>query len=192
MAYDYRPNAARAATTDPTIAAHRPRPKFETPSWTPVVPAISVAAVIEEFIDEAEAGRALDRYRPTALRNLSSTLRNEVAVEFGEMGIDEVGRGDVQALVDALDESGAAPSHTRSVANAVRALYAHAIEQGYVARNPADELILPRDGGDPERDRERDDYQPIALLPERILSLVLRIVVVLFVLFALVTIAGSA
>ncbi len=36
------------------------------------------------------------------------------------------------------------------------------------------------------------DYQPIALLPERILSLVLRIVVVIFILFALVTIVGSA
>jgi hypothetical protein len=42
-----------------------------------------------------------------------------------------------------------------------------------------------------DRDRAGDDYQPIALLPERILSLVLRIVVVVFVLFALVTIAGS-
>lgn len=36
------------------------------------------------------------------------------------------------------------------------------------------------------------DYQPIALLPERILSLALRIVVVIFILFALVTITGSA
>lgn len=39
--------------------------------------------------------------------------------------------------------------------------------------------------------RSGSDYQPIALLPERILSLVLRIVVVIFILFALVTIAGS-
>jgi len=46
-------------------------------------------------------------------------------------------------------------------------------------------------GRPPRPDRGRDDYQPIALLPERILSLVLRIVVVVFILFALVTIAGS-
>jgi hypothetical protein len=43
----------------------------------------------------------------------------------------------------------------------------------------------------PRSDRAPDEYQPIALLPERILSLVLRIVVVVFILFALVTIAGS-
>jgi hypothetical protein len=45
-----------------------------------------------------------------------------------------------------------------------------------------------------QRRRERyegGDFQPIALLPERILSLVLRIVVVIFILFALVTIAES-
>jgi hypothetical protein len=44
--------------------------------------------------------------------------------------------------------------------------------------------------GPPELSRG-GDYQPIALLPERILSLVLKIAVVLFLLFALVTIAGS-
>ena len=43
-----------------------------------------------------------------------------------------------------------------------------------------------------QRDRSGSDYQPIAQLPERILSLVLRIVVVIFILFALVTIVGSA
>jgi hypothetical protein len=44
----------------------------------------------------------------------------------------------------------------------------------------------------PRPDRDTGDYQPLALLPERILSLVLRIVVVVFILFALVTIVGSA
>ena len=37
----------------------------------------------------------------------------------------------------------------------------------------------------------RGDYKPLAQLPERILSLVLRGVVILFILFALVTIAES-
>jgi hypothetical protein len=44
----------------------------------------------------------------------------------------------------------------------------------------------------PPRHREGGELQPLALLPERILSLILRIVVVLFVLIALVTIAESA
>jgi hypothetical protein len=49
------------------------------------------------------------------------------------------------------------------------------------------------DGSPPARTAPpKRDYQPIALLPERILSLVLRIVVVIFILFALFTIVGSA
>ncbi len=189
MAYDYRPTAARAATTDPTVPAQRPRPKFQTPTATPSpaatpdptatppptampVPVITVAAVIEEFIDTAGVGRAVRR-----------SLRDHVAPELGGMRIDDVNRRDVQALIDGLEADGMVLSQIRSVATALRMLYAHAIAEGYMARNPADAVLLPE---------ERGDYQPIALLPERILSLVLRIVLLLFVLFALVTIAGSA
>ena len=61
-----------------------------------------------------------------------------------------------------------------------------------------DERSAPRRGGHNGSRSARNespsgsDYQPIALLPERILSLALRIVVVIFILFALVTITGSA
>jgi hypothetical protein len=41
------------------------------------------------------------------------------------------------------------------------------------------------------REQSGGDFQPIALLPERILSLVLRIMVVLFVRFAFIRIAES-
>jgi hypothetical protein len=41
------------------------------------------------------------------------------------------------------------------------------------------------------REQSGGDFEPIALLPERILSLVLRIMVVLFVLFAFIRIAES-
>jgi site-specific recombinase XerD len=150
---------------------------------------ITVAAVIEELIEAAEAGRARDRYRPRALRELTSSLRDQVAPELGDMGIDEVRRGDVQELVDQLEADAVELPQIRAVAGALRALFAHAIEQGYVTRNPAERVLLPEDETD---HRDSRDYQPLTLLPERILSLVLRIVVLLFVLFALVTIAGSA
>ncbi len=178
MAYDYRPTASRAATTDPRAAVPRTSvPRTSAPQPRATV-AITVAAVIEEFIDTAGASRSL-----------RTSLRDHVAPELGEMRIEGVRRLDVQALVDGLDADGLPLSQVRAVAAAVDALYAHAIEEGYVRRNPADGLLLPEEETD--RGAERD-YQPIALLPERILSLVLRIVVLLFVLFALVTIAGSA
>jgi hypothetical protein len=61
-------------------------------------------------------------------------------------------------------------------------------------RRSYDRVRGARRGPEPEpvpRERSRGDFQPMALLPERILSLVLRIVMVVFVLFALVMIAES-
>jgi hypothetical protein len=57
-------------------------------------------------------------------------------------------------------------------------------------RRPRDSSRSARQGRS-RPERRADDFQPIVLLSERILSLVLRIVVVIFILFALATIAGS-
>jgi Phage integrase central domain len=178
---------------------------------------ILVAEAIEEFIAAAEGGWARNRsgrrYRPSALRDIRGILRHHVVPELGAMPLRDVRPRHIQALVDRLAAEELSQSRIRSVVSAVRALYGYAIQQGQVELNAADGLRIPQHGApgpsdaggtwewtdnlgetpprsEPRRDRP-DDYQPIAVLPERILSLVLRIVVVLFVLFALVTIAGS-
>ena len=225
MAYDWRPTATRAATTDPAVVA-LPRRQSAVAAAAHVrrVDDILAGAAIEEFIEAAEGGWARNRsgrrYRPSALRDVRGILRHHVAQELGEMPLRDVRRGHIQALIDRLAAEGLSESRIRSVISAIRALYGYAIEQGHVEFSPADGLLIRRqDGPGPEEDdsawewtdraaetpreepalqgraprpdRGRDDYQPIALLPERILSLVLRIVVVVFILFALVTIAGS-
>jgi hypothetical protein len=218
MAYDWRPTASRAATTDPAVVA--------LPRRDPAVAAapdvrraddILVAEAIEEFIAAAEGGWARNRsgrrYRPSALRDIRGILRHHVVPELGAMPLRDVRPRHIQALVDRLAAEELSQSRIRSVVSAVRALYSYAIQQGQVELSAADGLRIPQQGApgpsdagsawewtdnlreapprsEPGRDRP-DDYQPIALLPERILSLVLRIVVVLFILFALVTIAGS-
>ena len=225
MAYDWRPTATRAATTDPAVVV-LPRRQSEVAAAAHVRRAddILVAAAIEEFIAAAEGGWARNRsgrrYRPSALRDVRGILRHHVAHELGEMPLRDVRRTHIQALIDRLATEQLSESRIRSVVSAIRALYGYAIEQGHVELSPADGLVIRRQDG-PEReddqaawewtdrvdeptregpavrgrpprpDRGHDDYQPIALLPERILSLVLRIVVVVFILFALVTIAGS-
>jgi hypothetical protein len=160
------------------------------------------------------------RYRPSALRDVRGILRHHVAQELGEMALRDVRRTHIQALLDRLAAEQLSESRIRSVVSAVRALYGYAIERGHVEFSPADGLVIRRQDGPgsaeddsawewtdrveetpreaapargrtPRPDHRDDDYQPIALLPERILSLVLRIVVVAFVLFALITIAGS-
>jgi Phage integrase, N-terminal SAM-like domain len=220
MAYNWRPTGSRVATTtaphavvSPRRAQTRSAAAASSPSGSP-----RVGTVVDEFIEAAEDGRAGNRsgrsYRPSALRDLRGILRQHVAREVGHLRLSDVRRQHLQALVDRLAAEGLSESRIRSVISAVRALYGFAIERGYVEVSPADRLVIPDPGetdwtwtddvdegldeereesdGRPRPDRYGGDYKPIELLPERILSLVLRIVVVIFIIFALVTIAGSA
>jgi hypothetical protein len=227
MAYDWRPTATRAATTDPAVVAlprRQSQLKVAAAADARHADDILVGAAIEEFITAAEGGWARNRsgrrYRPSALRDVRGILRHHVAHELGEMPLRDVRRTHIQALLDRLAAEHLSESRIRSVVSAIRALYGYAIEHGHVEFSPADGLVIRRQDGPasaeedsawewtdrveetpreapavrgrpPRPDRGDDDYQPIALLPERILSLVLRIVLVVFVLFALVTIAGS-
>lgn len=210
MAYDWRPTASRTATTMPVAVL--PPPSAVPPGE------VGVAALVEEFIAEAEAGRALNRsgrrYRPSALRDLSGILRHHVVRDLGDLRVMDVRRRHVQALIDRLAADGLSVSRIRSVLSALRALYGYAIDQGHVDSSPADGVALPREENGfqetwsweeasrheppprfeppPSPVYEDDGHEPIALVPERILSLVLRAVVVVFVLIALVSIAGSA
>jgi hypothetical protein len=219
MAYNWRPAGSGVATTTAPHVVARPRPRPAGPA--PVSrPARSprVGTVVDEFIEAAEDGRAGNRsgrsYRPSALRDLRGILRHHVVPEVGHLPLSDVRRQHLQALLDRLAAEGLSESRIRSVISAVRALYGYAMDRGYAEFSAADRLEIPAQEetdwtweDDPEAgweekqeareerprsDRSGDDYKPIELLPERILSLVLRIVVVIFIIFALVTIAGSA
>ena len=247
MAHDWKPTATRSATTDPKVVAvprrsagaAQSRPEdgtlATTSGWATPFADIRVAAAVDEFIRAAGEGRALNRsgrpYRPSAFRDLRGCLEYHVVPHLGDLRLADVRRRHLQALVDRLAANGLSISRIRSVISATRALYAYAIEQGYVEFSPADGLVVPHEVGtgdheppsgwsdepdlqweeapprridrrardtrlpppeSPEREPDGLDRQPLALLPERILSLVLRTVVVIFVLIALVTITESA
>jgi hypothetical protein len=210
MVYDWRPTASKSATTTEMRAVAAPPPS------------VTMAAVIEEFIEAAEEGRAVNRsgrrYRPSALRDLTGILRLHVAPALGDRDVTEVRRPDVQALVDRLGADGLSESRIRSVISALRALYGHAIDQGYVEFNPADALTMPSgqawreadaqgDGSEPEGAAEGGDraageaapdprptvdFEPIAMLPERLISLALRAAIVVFVVVAIVSLVQPA
>src|SRR4051812_15210063 len=209
MTYDWKPSATRSATTNPGLAAvrHARTAAADQPRD------ILVAAAIEEFIEAAEDGRVRNRsgrpYMPNALRDLRGALRHQVARDLGDLGLRAVRRRHVQAMVDRLEADRLSESRIRSIVSALRALYGYAVEQGYVDFSPADGVLIARDHLESDaHQREQEsheavpearpseryggDYQPVALLPERILSLALRIAVVLFILFVLVTLAESA
>jgi Phage integrase, N-terminal SAM-like domain len=191
MAYDWRPTASRNATTTGELAVATPPP------------AVTMAAAIEDFIDAAEQGRTVNRsgrrYRPSALRDLTGILRFHVAPALGERPLPEVRRADIQAFVDRLGAERLSESRIRSVISALRALYAHAIDQGYVEFNPADGLTMPS-GEDEDEDedeppgppQEGGDYEPIAVLPERLLSLALRAALIVFAVVAIISLVQPA
>jgi hypothetical protein len=191
MAYDWRPTASRNATTTGELAVATPPP------------AVTMAAAIEDFVDAAEQGRAVNRsgrrYRPSALRDLTGILRFHVAPALGERPLPEIRRGDIQAFVDRLGAERLSESRIRSVISALRALYAHAIDKGYVEFNPADGLTMPS-GEDEDEDesdppgppQEGGDYEPIAVLPERLLSFALRAALVVFAVVAVISLVQPA
>jgi hypothetical protein len=163
-----------------------------------------MAAAVEEFIEAAEQGRAVNRsgrrYRPSALRDLTGILRLHVVPALGDRAVEEVRRPDIQALVDALGRDGLSESRIRSVISALRAFYSHAIDQGYIEFNPADGLTMPS-GEDPPVDdegtgsgggRSGGDYEPIAMFPERLVSLALRGAIVVFAVVAVVSLLQPA
>ena len=192
MAYDWRPTASASVTTTAARAV------------VPPPPAVTVAAAIEDFIEAAESGRAVNRsgrrYRPSALRDIAGILRLHVAPVLGERDVAEVRRPDIQALVDQLARGGLSESRIRSAISALRAMYSYAIDQGYIEFNPADGLTMPSDSDEPgsgdaagaSSAASTAEYQPIAMLPERLLSLALRAAIVVFVVVAVVSLIQPA
>jgi hypothetical protein len=210
MPYDWRPPATGTVTTEPRLAV---------PAHPPSEPGdLRVAALVDEFVEAASSGSARNRsgrrYRPSALRDLIGILRHHVVRELGDLRVRDVNRQHAQGLVDRLAREGLSVSRIRSVVSAMRALYAYAIERGYADFSPADALTIPRDesGGFqetysftethptpapapptmPSRRAVQQELEPLALLPERVLSLALKVAVVVFVLLALISLAGSA
>jgi hypothetical protein len=221
---------------DPSVVA--PQRHTARSTSTSPLPAedITVAEAADEFVDAAEAGRALNRsgrpYMPSALRDLRGILEYHVGPAIGEMPLREVRRHHVQALVDRLGAERLSESRIRSIVSALRALYGYAIDRRYVEFNPADGLVMPRadepwgeppmwadqpprerpapeppagsesseppPSAEPSRSarkgrgrRDRAAYEPIALLPDRILSFAIRAVFVLLALVAVVSILDS-
>jgi hypothetical protein len=214
MTYDWRPTASRSATTT-----------AETPVVRPAA-AVTVAAAIEEFIEAAEQGRAVNRsgrrYRDSALRDLTGILRYHVVPALGERQLADIRRVDIQSLVDRLGQERLSESRIRSVISALRALYAYAIDQRYAEYNPADSLEMPAvspaegtheqayippppppapsaagdDADEPpdrdDRDDRDDDYQPIAVWPERLVSIALRAALIVFAVVAIISLLQPA
>jgi hypothetical protein len=81
VTYDWRPTASRSATTEPSIVPPPRDASFVTPSRSRS-DGITMATAIDEFVEAAEAGRALNRSgrhsKPSALRDLRGILEYHI------------------------------------------------------------------------------------------------------------------
>jgi hypothetical protein len=105
-----------------------------------------LGAVIDEFLQDAEDGRARDRngapYAPEHLRQLRGAL-SYVDSALGSTDIEDVRRRHVQAMVDQLQAAGVTADRVTSITSAMRSLYAYAIQRDLVGYSPVVELALP-------------------------------------------------
>jgi hypothetical protein len=241
MEYDWNPTPTRTGTPTGGPAV---RPSQSPPEAAPPREEARVAAVVEEFVAEAEDGRARNRngrrYKPSALRDLAGALRLHIVPELGDERLRDVQWQDLQGIVDQLAAAQLSVSRIRSVVSAIRALYAYAIEQRIVDVSPADGLEVPRDTSQWSQDAYEDTYDDApwgqadeavslrgraegwrdaaeeawresslgrqrgprrgehrqrdhraSLLPEKVLALVLRLILVVFFLVVLASLAQA-
>ena len=156
------PLGYRASVVDPDTGRRSLSPDFETvteaQAWQRDQHEAAVAsngvptngsdlgAVIDEFLDAAEDGRARDRngsaYPPERLRQLRGAL-SYVDSALGSTPIEDVRRRHVQAMLEQLRASGVTTDRLTSIAAALRSLYAYAIQRDLVGYSPVVELGLP-------------------------------------------------
>jgi hypothetical protein len=154
--------------------------------------------IIDEFLEEAERGDALDRYgRPFsrgAVRELRWCLVGHVAEDLGVMGMNDVRRSDVESLLYRLAADGVPGERLRSIAKSVRALYDYAGERGLVRTNPAERVALPDEdeAEQPARHRSRAADRRRRERAERAVRLVLPMATLALAVIALVLIVQWA
>lgn len=105
-----------------------------------------LGALIDEFIQAAEDGTARDAGNQSFTREGTRALRRALSYadsELGTLDVQDVRRRHVQALIGQLRGAGLVEERVREVADALRALYAYAIQRELVGFSPVVELDLP-------------------------------------------------
>ena len=129
-------------------------------------PTITIAAAAARFVAGASAGtvrtRSGDVFKPSTLRGYAEALRLRVLPALGHRRLGDVQRVDVQRLVDGMLATGAKPSTIRNTANALRAVYRHAMRLDEVVISPCDGVQLPAVRG--RRDRIAGPSEAATLL----------------------------
>jgi len=98
-----------------------------------------LGTLIADFLDGARTGTVRApggaHYTPAQLRELRGALTH-VTSELGARDVGELRSRDVRALVDELLDAGLSPSRAGAIVDALRPVYAFALERGLVTTSP--------------------------------------------------------
>lgn len=112
---------------------------------------LTVRQAADQWLTQAKAGAARPRgrgvYKPSALRGYEAALDARILPALGGRMLEDVHRGDVQALVDRMLTEGRDPSTVRNTVVPLRVLYRWALQRDLVATNPTTGLEMPQDKG---------------------------------------------
>jgi hypothetical protein len=102
-----------------------------------------LGALIDEFLQAAEDGTAGMQHSRDDVRALRGAL-SYADSELGTLDVQDVRRRHIQALLDQLRASGLASARIHSIVDALKELYAYAIQRDLVGFSPLVELQLPQ------------------------------------------------
>lgn len=118
-------------------------------------PTGTLKTVCETWLTDARSGavrtRSGDVYKPGAIRAYELALRRRVWPDYGHEPIEDIGRSDLQALVDRLGGDGSAPSTIQTAVTALRSVFRREIEADRLKTSPTSGLRLPAVRGGRER-----------------------------------------
>jgi integrase len=116
---------------------------------------ITVNEAATAWLEGARSGvirnRSGDPYKPSAIRAYEAALRLRLLPEIGRVKLGELGRNDLQDLVDRLVASGLGASSIGVTLLPLRAIYKRAMAKGEVAVNPTTGLEMPAVRGGRDR-----------------------------------------
>lgn len=143
---------------DTKIALRRGR-KIERPTHT-------LQATCDAWLEQASQGvirtRSGDTYKPAALRAYATAFRRRVYPVLGSEPVADVGRADLQELVDRLVAEGLSASTIHTPITALKAVFRHELDRDRIKVNPTVGLRLPAVRGG--RDRIADPQEAERLL----------------------------
>ncbi len=122
----------------------------------------------ERLVKGAKEGIVLNkhgrRYRREAVTDLRYSLAR-VPADLRSRRLADIGRGDLQRMVDDFQEEGLSGSRIRSIINSVSVLYRWAIDRDFASSSPAAEIRLPAMDSQPRERVVTPEELPELLAP---------------------------